>query len=245
MDTPILNRSKPGSLVILLCSFLLVNCPSITFAQNTISAFFLSQQTTDGGNSIMAFRYDYGTIEGTPYADNQWAKGSFLTDSGVIFTDVEMKFEAVSGLLAIRHNADSVYLRPSIVTEFQYHIDGQSHLYKNGFEAPSARVKKDDYLQVLHQGDWSIYKHVKKEFKEANFDPVFSTGNRFDSFQDANRYIVKSPDGSWSIFSPTRRNITRLFGSNSGDVNSFIRSNNLNLSNDGDLARVFEFASAQ
>lgn len=191
----------------------------------------------------MTYQFDYGQIDGTPYAENQWAKGSILTDSGIIFTDVEMKFEAVSGLLAIRHNADSVYLRPSVVTEFQYHIDGQLHLYKNGFYAPSVKVKKEDYLQVIHEGDWSIYKQVKKEYKEANFDPVFNTGNRFDSFQDANRYIVKSPDGSWSTLSPTRRNINRLFGSRSGEVNSFIRSNGLNLSNDVDLGRIFEFAS--
>jgi hypothetical protein len=227
--------------IILLTNIILST--SILNAQNTIDALFLNQQTAVGSYAIVTYQFDYETVEGTPYASNQWAKGSMLTESGFIFTDVEMKFEAVAGLLVIRHNADSVYLRPSIVTEFQYNIDGESFLFKNGFEANGVRITKENYLLVLHEGEWSIYKQIRKQFKEANFDPVFNTGNRFDSFQEANRYLVKSPDGSWSTLIPTRRNLNRLFGSKSGKVSSFISANNLNINDDNHLGQIFEFAS--
>lgn len=227
----------------LLCMITLFVTTSMLRAQNTIDSFFLNQQTAAGSYAIVTYQFDYETVEGTPYLTNIWRKGSFLTESGIIFTDVDMKFEAVAGLLVIQHNADSVYLRPSVVKEFQYHGNGQAYLFKNGYDVNDVRITKETYLMVLHEGDWSIYKHVRKQFKIANFDPVFSTGSRVDSFQDVSRYIVRSPDGTWSTLNPTRRNINRLFGSKSGDVTSFIRSNGLDLGDDYHLGQIFEFAS--
>jgi hypothetical protein len=243
MDPLFTKKLKQLIEIVLLLLIIAPFSTTALLAQNTIDTFFLNQQTAVGSYAIVTYQFDYETVEGTPYTTNHWTKGSFLTESGVIFTDVDMKFEAVAGLLVIQHNADSVYLRPSIVKQFQYGVNGQSYLYKNGYDVKDLRITNETYLMVLHEGDWSIYKHVRKQYKEADFDPVFSTGNRMDSFQDINRYIIKSPDGTWSTLNPTRRNINRLFGSNSGEVTSFIRAKNLDLSNDFHLGQIFEFAS--
>lgn len=194
-------------------------------------------------NTITGYKHDYNLILGHPYLHNEWSKGSFRTNGGAVYSNVAMKFESNSGLLAIFNEVDSLFMKPSVVAEFQYTHNGIPYLFKNGFYDRDIDLDIVHYLHVLSEGSWSIYREYRKEVKPANFDPVFNTGSRFDRLVETSRYLVKSPDGRWSEVNPNRRNLTRLFGDQGRDVVDFARKNNLRYDKDDDLIQIFEQAS--
>ncbi len=195
-------------------------------------------------NSITGYKHDYNLIVGHPYLHNEWSKGSFRTNGGAVYSNVSMKFESNSGLLAIFNDVDSLFMKPSVVPEFQYTNNGVPYQFKNGFFDRDLNLDIVHYLHVLSEGSWSIYREYRKEVVPANFDPVFNTGSRFDRLVEDSRYLVKSPDGKWSELNPNRRNLTRLFGDHGRDVVDFARKNNLKFDKNDDLARIFEHASS-
>lgn len=214
-----------------------------TQAQDSVDLFFMNQQMSSGGTFIMGYNANAGYFEGTPFYHNEWRNGSFRTASGNVIVNVDMKFEAYTGALVIRHKGDSVYTSKTVVTEFQYEHSGMPIQFKNGFYDERNNINRDKYLQVIYEGNWSVYKDVTVIFKEANFDPVFQTGNRYDTFEQKDRYMVKNPDGNWTALIPRRRSLNRFFGDISADIGDFVRDNQLDYGNDVHLRRIFEYAS--
>ncbi len=196
------------------------------------------------GNQIVPYQFNYDLLKGHPYHIDQWNVGSFRTSSSIVFTDVPMKFDSYSGFLAIRFEQDSVFMKPAVVTEFQYSVNGMPYLFKNGYFEYDLKIKPESYLMVISEGTWSIYVETRKVYKKANYDAVFNTGSRFDELVEANRYLVKRPDNSWIEIVPSRRTVLRLFGRNSDEVADYVRLNRLTYTKDVDLARIFEHASS-
>lgn len=195
------------------------------------------------GNQIVPYTFDYGILQGHPYHHPNWVTGSFRTSSNMVFTDVPMKFDSYSGFLAIQINQDSVFMKPAMVTEFQYTVVGQPYLFKNGYFEFDLGVKPEAYFMVLSEGKFTLLKDVAKIYKKADFDAVFNTGSKFDRLLETPRYIVKKPDGTFTAVLANRRQMLPLFGANRGNVQQYVRSNRLDFGKDADLARIFDFAS--
>lgn len=223
--------------LILSCSFLSAQAQTDGYA---LEQLFIRSNT----NVMIGYKHDYNLIMGHPYLHSEWSEGSFRTNGGAMYSNVKMKFESNSGLLAIFNDTDSLFMKPSVVAEFQYTHKGIPYQFKNGFYDRDVDLDIVNYLHVLSEGPWSIYRHYKKDVKPANFDPVFNTGSRFDRLVEESRYLVKSPDGKWSEINPNRRNLTRLFGDHGRDVVAYARANHLQYDEDEDLIQIFEHASA-
>jgi len=195
------------------------------------------------GNQIVPYTFDYAILQGHPYHHPAWVKGTFRTTSSMVFTDVPMKYDSYSGFLAIQLEQDSVFMKPAMVTEFQYTVAGQPFLFKNGFFEYDLGVKPEAYFLVLSEGKFTLLKDVAKIYKKANYDAVFNTGSKFDQLIETPRYLVKKPDGTFTAVLANRRQVLPLFGANRGKVQEYVRSNRLDFGKDADLARIFDYAS--
>lgn len=195
------------------------------------------------GNQIVPYTFDYAILQGHPYHHPAWVKGTFRTTSSMVFTDVPMKYDSYSGFLAIQLEQDSVFMKPAMVTEFQYTVAGQPYLFKNGFFEYDLGVKPEAYFLVLSEGKFTLLKDVAKIYKKANYDAVFNTGSKFDQLIETPRYLVRKPDGSFTAVLANRRQMLPLFGANRGKVQEYVRSNRLDFGKDADLARIFDYAS--
>lgn len=195
------------------------------------------------GNQIVPYAFDYAVLQGHPYHHPAWIKGTFRTTSSMVFTDVPMKYDSYSGFLAIQFEQDSVFMKPAMVSEFQYTVNGQPYLFKNGYFEYDLGVKPEAYFLVLSEGKFTLLKDVAKIYKKANYDAVFNTGSKFDQLIETPRYLVKKPDGTFTAVLANRRQVLPLFGANRGKVQEYVRSNRLDFGKDADLARIFDYAS--
>lgn len=197
-----------------------------------------------GSNVTMSYTYSYDVVVGTPFLSEEWVKGTMVVRSGREFEDVPMRFEAWNGMLNVSHNNQIVFLSPDFVREFRMRQSGQEMVFRNGYRAPNVRLTPDTYLQVLHDGEWSLFKEVRKVFLEAEPPSAYQANRQvFDTFSESVRYLARNPDGEWSEIRPRRRSINRFFGDMSGEVRSYIRRNDLDYARDFDLARMFRHAS--
>lgn len=197
-----------------------------------------------GKNFVLSMERGSTELQGDPYAHNVWAKGLFRTTGNNEYTNVDMKYEAYSGVLVIQYRSDSMVVRADVVREFEYVVSGTTYRFKNGFsDGVTADVAPERYLLVLQEGSWSVYKDIRKEFRKSNFDPTYQTGNRFDWFEERSRYLARSPEGVWTVIRPNQRSVVRLFGRHSRAVEQHMRQNRLDPGNDAHLANIFEFAA--
>jgi hypothetical protein len=202
------------------------------------------ENTVRGTGTVYTYNHDYGIVLGSPFLHDEWSTGTVRIRDGNVYNEISMRFEAYNGLVNIVHQADSVWLRPEFVTEFSYYHRGRQYTFRNGFIVPSVDVARNQYLHVLHEGEWSAYRDVKKIFKPAERpEPYQANRQTFNSFEESSRILVRTPDDQWSEIRPGRRSLNRLFGDLSRDVNAYIRRNDLSYGNEEHLALIFAEAN--
>jgi hypothetical protein len=229
-----------------LCiSALLIAATALTSlqAQDGVDLFFMNQQFTTQSSFLTGFNANAGYFEGTPFFNSNWEKATIKTSAGNVIENVDVKYESFSQLLMVRHKGDSTYLRPQIISEFSFDQDEKRIRFTNGHYNESLRIDRNKYLKVLTEGYWSLYKDVQKVYKEANYDPVFQTGNRYDRFEEQTRYLFVNPKGEWTALIPRRRAVERFFGDRARDVREFVRAENLDYGKDADLIKIFEYVN--
>lgn len=227
-------------------SLLLIGAVSLTGlqAQDNVDRFFMSQQLNSNNSMMASYNANAGIIDGTPFYNTTWRKGTIKATDGNVYSGIDLKFESYNSLLMVKYKQDSLIVYPQVITEFSFDDMGTPIVFKNGHYDEKLKIERTRYLQVIKEGYWSAYKDVSKELKESDFDPVFQTGSRVDQFVDKNRYLFVNPKGEWTALIPRRRTVERFFGDKSRDVRDFVRQNNLDYGNDEHLARIFEYVNS-
>ncbi len=205
--------------------------------------------TNMAGDIIRTFDFGSSEVDGHPYLSLHWIEGSFRTTAGRIHTAVPMKFEAYTGRLAVLSATDSLYLKPEVVVEFEYVDQGRVRRFRNGIEGipeEGTRWPSTDktYLEVVHEGNWSLYLDVRKVVRPADFDPVFQSGSRVARLVVQERYLIRRPDGTMEPWNPSRRNLRVFGGELAREAQRFARSERVDFDNPEHLARLFEHVSA-
>lgn len=228
-------------------SLLLIGAVSITglHAQDNVDRFFMSQQLNSSNNLMATYNANAGIIDGTPFYNTSWQKGSIKANDGNSYDALDLKFDAFSSLLMIKFKGDSLIVFPQVIGEFTLNNNGKPEHFKNGYYDEKLKIERTKYLQVIAEGYWSLYKDVQKELKESDFDPVFQTGSRVDQFVDKHRYLFVNPQGEWSNLPLRRRQIERFFGEESEKVRDYVRQNNLDYDNEEHLARIINYVNGE
>jgi hypothetical protein len=185
-------------------------------------------------------------ILGHPYLHNDWKQGAFSIQGEAEYDELQLKFELVSGVVGVMFQGDSLYLRPQLVPQFRYNVNGEEFLFRNGFRLGDVNLSRDTYLRVLFDevDEWSLFMHYRKVFLDAEQPRPYGDYRRDPVFEERYVYLVRSPEGEWSTFRPTRRNIGRLF-EDGREANNYIRSNNLNYTSIHDMSRLFKHLAGQ
>lgn len=209
-------------------------------SQEAVDLFFLNQINNPTSQTIMNYNANAGYFEGHPFYHDEWTVGSITTTTGNVLENIELRFEAYTGSLVVKRNDRVGYANPNAVRSFMYTHDSGHYHFKNGFTIPSERITPETFVQMIHEGEkWTVIKLVRKVFKEADFDPTFQRGSRYDRFEESSRYLARKNDGQWEVFLPRRRTLERMLDIASRDLREFVRINDLDYGNDSDLGRIF------
>ncbi len=143
----------------------------------------------------------YEGLVGTPYFLPNWSNGQVDLVGGKTDTNVPLKFDAARQALILlrpRQGNDSIIIDRTTVQNFRLdNGNGQVYLFRR---YPSAKTNDADaiggYFLVLYEGKSSLLKRVTKTFQAASYKGAYASGDRFDTYTDANSYYLLKPDQS-------------------------------------------------
>jgi hypothetical protein len=179
--------------------------------------------------------------EGSPYINEEWIEGKVYNQSGSRTTNMNMRFNAYEGYLEVQYNNGILALDPSTIKGFSYTDQGKQHLFMNGFQSAEHEIKKEDFFEILYNGNVKFLKRHYITRVEAT-EPDISTGKYVDTYLPKEQFYLVHSDGSMKRIKLRRRKVLRMFGNEHKDaIKKYAQEQNLSFRNSGDVALIVRF----
>ncbi|GAA4380046.1 hypothetical protein [Hymenobacter koreensis] len=244
------------------CSALLVGaCVSLPgWAQQTTPAGSTANASglaaTENINSItrgaMAFAYDdrYEGVRGTPYVMRMWLPADITLNSNVRIPSVRLKYDALRNHILARPDntrPDSVLLNPASVKSFAFQdalVPNQRRLFRRFDEAQSPS-EKQAFVEVLYEGQYSLLKHYRKEYRKANFKGAYSDNRTYDEVIDRTVYYLRRPNGTIAEVKLNEKSFAAAAPELAGRMKTVSERAQRNLKTESDLTALLAAADKQ
>lgn len=161
------------------------------------------QALTQGAAAVLPRASIDGTV-GSPYADSRWLPAQLHLNNNLPLAPVLLKYDVLDHRLLMRPPAratDSLQLDDARVVSFMLQEPtttlgpGRQRLFRRFAEAPLAK-QRPDYVEVLHEGRYSLLLHRVKTLKKADIQGAYSSNNHFNEIEDHLTYYVRAPDAT-------------------------------------------------
>ncbi|MBO0356545.1 hypothetical protein J0X19_01180 [Hymenobacter sp. BT186] len=142
-------------------------------------------------------------VIGSPYVDNRWLPAYITLSNKVPLAPIPLKYDVLNRRLLMRpitRPNDSLQLDDQRVVRFELEepntgLQGKKRrVFRRFEEAPEPR-QRVSYVEVLHEGRYSLLKHYNKVLRKANPGP-YNVEVRYDELEDKNTYYLRSPDAT-------------------------------------------------
>lgn len=141
-------------------------------------------------------------LKGSPYAFARWLPAHITLNNKVKLAPLPLKYDILNQRLLMRENfttRDSLRLDDRQVAGFVLDEPttplsaARTRTFQRFSDAADAR-NRAAYVEVLHQGRYTLLKQYLKTVHKADYQNAYGNGNRFDEVEDKVQYYVRSPD---------------------------------------------------
>ncbi len=220
------------------------NAQTLVDQQNLMSLGDRTGNTT--GRLIYTRAGSYYGIMGTPYLNDKWTPGIITTLDGKKHENTPVLYNAHYDLVEAVVGKDTLILNSRLITSVEMPVtDANGVRYvklKNGFSSASEKIEMTNFFEILYEGSqFTLMKKHFKFLKPSDFNAAYNTGSKYDEFQMQNTTYVKSPDGQIQKVRTNRRDILRMMGDKSKQVEDYIKKEKLKYDDDVHLGRIFAY----
>ena len=142
-------------------------------------------------------------VMGSPYVDNRWLPAYITLANKVPLAPIPLKYDVLNRRLLMRpitRPNDSLQLDDQRVVRFELEEPSSAQsktrrVFRRFEEAPEPKYRAS-YVEVLHEGRYSLLKHYNKVLRKANNSAAYSTGERYDELEDKNTYYLRLPNAT-------------------------------------------------
>lgn len=183
-------------------------------------------------------------IDGHPYMTSEFISGTIINMNGRKIENIPLRYVPFTDQLQIKRGNMEYTIEPVDIKEFSFRDVNRVYVFRTGFESAEFGIQPDQFMEVVAEINGSNYlmRH-EKIFVEANFNPTYDAGTRYDSFRENSTLYVIRDGGDVEMVRLRRRAILRLFGDYSSQVRSYAFQNTLRYNDADDVARLFQFYS--
>ena len=152
---------------------------------------------------------------GSPYVDDRWRLAQITLSNKLPLAPVPIKYDALSQRLLMHKAApspDSLQLDDRLVQQFVLlnptgaGLSAQPRVFRRFAEA-AAPADRSNYVEVLHQGTYTLLKQHRRTVKKADIQGAYSSNNRYDEIEDHSLYYLV-PAGA--VAQPVKLNLKSL-----------------------------------
>ena len=169
--------------------------------QDGFSGKYNVQALVDGNSVTLPRGEPYG-LKGSPYLDKRWLNTSVQLTDNAKPEEVLLKYDILEQRLIVRlpkSPNDSIRLNDASVVGFTIAVPGDydrpahQRYFRRFMEAPTLGQQLT-YVEVLHQGKYTLLKRYSKLKRKANYQGAYSPDQRYDEVDDRNQYFLLRPD---------------------------------------------------
>ncbi|WP_425392594.1 hypothetical protein [Ekhidna sp.] len=181
------------------------------------------------------WKEENSNIKGSPFYFDEWYSGEIMTKIGTSYPNMKIKYEAYSDQLFFlsEDNIERALAREKI-NWFQFNdAEGNSYLFKH--------IPYHGFLQVLYDGDVSLYKKIAKEIRKAPEANGYNATTKQDEFIEKQIYFVASSPEATIVPIDKRNEYLELFSSNEDKIKKFIKKNKVKFKEDANIIDLVKF----
>ena len=139
-------------------------------------------------------------VKGSPYADSRWRMAQLTLSNRLPLAPVPLKYDVLDQRLLMHKAApsrDSLQLDDRLVQQFVLlnpstsGLAARPRVFRRFAEAPEA-ADRGSYVEVLHQGKYTLLKRHRRTLKKANFQGAYSSDNHYDEIEDHSDYFLSA-----------------------------------------------------
>ena len=139
-------------------------------------------------------------VKGSPYADNRWRMAQLTLSNRMPLAPVPLKYDVLDQRLLMHKAApsqDSLQLDDRLVQQFVLlnpstgGLAARPQVFRRFAEAPEV-ADRNSFVEVLHQGKYTLLKRHRRTLKKANFQGAYSSDNHYDEIEDHSDYFLSA-----------------------------------------------------
>lgn len=157
-----------------------------SFAQENANDAIGERKMVDRVTGNLLYVYQYEDVKGSSFLSDNWLPGTVILNTNVAFKNVKLKFDVANNEFVFNRNDSSFQLGPEAVEVILYQKNGDSLVFKNGYEINNA-IRSSKYLQVLAEGKLTFLKLLKKNIEEYN---EYGDATKYKRFVEMYGYYI-------------------------------------------------------
>jgi len=175
-------------------------------------------------------------VDGSPLLTAGWAKGVVKLTDGRTYGDILLNYNEMTDELLFKDTKGNTLNFINPVNEFKMTLaDGREKIFLNGFKN-IPNTTETSFFEVLADGTASLIKRYSKsvvESKEYN-SPAIKT------FEENTKYYLIVAGQAVPVKKDKKTILTAL-GNKQPELETYIKTNNLNFTSDEDLGKLITF----
>jgi len=181
----------------------------------------------------------YDDIQGTPYLSDQWGTGMVKMADGRTYKDVPLKYNQLEDELYFKDNKDQTLVFADPVNEFKINYVANNRPYEKVFKRGFKNIpnsSQSTFFEVLSDGTAELLKKTTKTLEETREYNAPVT-KRFDD--NEKYYLIVS--GNVTPFKKDKKFILASLSNKQTEIESYMKSNNIDLKKDADLSKLMNY----
>ena len=182
--------------------------------------------------------YNASTMIGSPYLHPDFAEGTITLSNGTIYEGVNIMYDQVRDVIVFKGKDGQVKELIEPVKEFTInyiHNNGKLHkTFRKGYSGEG--VSADAFLEVLADGKTTLLKKTSKKI----FDRKgYSSATIDREVQESEEYYIATGNKLTKV-KKTKGSLLAAMPGKADDLQSYIKTNALNLRNDSDIIKLVD-----
>lgn len=177
--------------------------------------------------SIRLFDGRYDGVRGTPllFEEPQLSTITFKDNSQL--ERVPLNIDVVNNQIFINYNAKIIRMNAKRVQKIT--ILNTRRVFVNSKNQDLA-IEKNPYVELLAEGEVSLYALYSKRFTKADYQGAYSSGQSYDSYSEGpTLYYLKDKNGEIKSFKLKKGQILQLFDAEADKVKAVVKKYKVDL----------------
>jgi hypothetical protein len=197
-----------------------------------------------GLNGSVLMKQNYNEVKGSPFLVDKWMQGDVQFANGTVLKNIAIMYDQVKDALLFKGKNDEDYYFNDPIREFTINYVNITHIkiskstFRSGFAA-SKGLTTNSFFEILVDGKMKLLKRTNKTISETK---EFNSATVVKNVNTNTVYYLTSGDAPIALKKlDTKSLIANLATEKATKAQDYISSNNLNLKNQDDLARVISY----